>query len=214
MKSMNQIIKWTLPVTFSMTIICFAVLFSLSFKGLYDWEINHMSIAEDLSMSEEKIKENYDVLIEYLTNEEVEKLILPSFEMSTEGEIHFVDVKNIFIFIKKMMSVLGIYSLIGIAFNSIKKQYNFLKYTAIGTITVPIGVLMLAMIDFEKVFILFHKIAFTNDYWVFDPMLDPVINILPQEFFLHSLLLIISIVLISSLMLIMIYKMEEKLWQR
>ena len=33
-------------------------------------------------------------------------------------------------------------------------------------------------VDFNKCFILFHEIMFSNDYWIFNPQLDPVINIL------------------------------------
>ena len=205
MKNVNQVIKWTLPVAFSITIICLAVLFSLSFKGLYHFEINHLSIVEDTHISQDKIKENYHVLIKYLTDEKVDKLILPSFTMSDQGEIHFVDVKNIFTLIKKVMYILGGFSFIGILYSISKKQYGFLKHTAIGLVAVPLGILGVAMINFDKAFVVFHKIAFTNDYWIFDPILDPIITILPQEFFLHSFLLIISFVLIMALILIMIY---------
>ncbi len=44
-------------------------------------------------------------------------------------------------------------------------------------LTVPI------LLNFEKSFIIFHKLLFRNDYWIFNPDLDPVINILPEEFF-------------------------------
>ena len=201
MKNMDQLIKWTLPITLGISIICFVVLFVLSFKGLYHWEINHLSIAQDSQIEEGEIKENYEVLITYLTDRNVEKLNLPSFEMSKEGEIHFVDVKNIFIFLKKTMYILGFYSLIGMAFNLFKKQYKFLKHTAIGIIAVPLGILLASMINFDQAFIIFHKIAFTNDYWIFDPKLDPIITILPQEFFIHSFILIISIVLLIAVIL-------------
>ncbi len=214
MKVMDTIIKWTLPLTFCLTIICFSILFSLSFKGLYYFEIDHLSIAKTSNINEEVIKKNYDILIEYLTNSKISKLELLDFAMSREGEIHFVDVKNIFMFIKKMMWALGLYSLIGIGFNISKKQYSFLKHTALMTIAMPVTILSIAMLNFDKAFIIFHKIAFTNDYWIFDPALDPIINILPQEFFIHSFLLIIGIVLMISLILIIIHKMEERLWQR
>lgn len=205
MKNVNRFIKWTLPVTFSITIICFAVLFSLSFKGLFYFDINHLSITEDSHIGEEKIKENYDVLIDYLTDEKVEKLELPSFTMSEQGEIHFVDVKNIFTLIKKVMYILGFFSFIGILFNISKKQYGFLKHTAIGLVAVPLVILGAAMINFDKAFVIFHNLAFTNDYWIFDPILDPIITILPQEFFLHSFLLIIGVVLIMAVILKIMY---------
>ena len=209
MKTINTMIKWTLPITLSLSIICVAVLFSLSFKGLYHWDISYLSIAQDTTIGEEEIKHNYHVLIDYLTDPSVEKLILPSFDMSEQGEIHFVDVKNIFTLIRNMMYWLGSYSLLGIIFNVLKDQYGFLKHTAIGIIGVPLSILLLAMIDFDQAFVIFHNIAFTNDYWVFDPALDPVITILPQAFFMHSFLMIIGLVLIAALILVTIYR-----WRR
>lgn len=38
-------------------------------------------------------------------------------------------------------------------------------------------------VNWEAVFIMFHKIMFRNDYWLFDEALDPVITILPDTFF-------------------------------
>ena len=38
------------------------------------------------------------------------------------------------------------------------------------------------VINFEKSFVIFHKLLFSNDYWVFDPEKDPIILMLPEEF--------------------------------
>ena len=45
-------------------------------------------------------------------------------------------------------------------------------------------------IGFEQFFTLFHQILFVgDDTWLFDPAKDPVILILPENFFLHAFLL-------------------------
>ena len=206
MKKQNPIIPWTLPIALSMTIICFAILFSLYFRELYYWDIGHLSISQSAHMNEDEIKQNYDVLIDYITDTKIEKLKFPSFGMSQEGEIHFKDVKNIFILIKKSMYILGIYSLLGILISMMKKQYKFLKHSAIGVLAGPLGLLSLAMIDFDKSFVMFHNLAFSNEYWIFDPIKDPVIMILPQDFFLHSFLLIIGVILAVALILTILYR--------
>lgn len=38
-------------------------------------------------------------------------------------------------------------------------------------------------IDFTACFIIFHKIFFTNDLWLFDPSVDYMIRMLPEGFF-------------------------------
>ena len=45
-------------------------------------------------------------------------------------------------------------------------------------------VIFLACIDFDSLFILFHKIAFTNDLWLLNPQTDLLIRLMPIEFFI------------------------------
>ena len=45
-----------------------------------------------------------------------------------------------------------------------------------------IGVIW-AVLDFDRVFTLFHEIAFTNDLWLLDPRTDLLIRLMPTEFF-------------------------------
>ena len=53
------------------------------------------------------------------------------------------------------------------------------------TILAAIGaVIVLACIDFDSLFILFHKVAFTNDLWLLDPHTDLLIRLMPIEFFI------------------------------
>ena len=39
--------------------------------------------------------------------------------------------------------------------------------------------------NWEAFFIGFHHVMFSNDYWLFDPLRDPVILLLPEQFFFH-----------------------------
>ena len=46
------------------------------------------------------------------------------------------------------------------------------------------------MIGFNNFFTLFHQVLFVGDStWLFDPAKDPVIWILPEEFFMHAFIL-------------------------
>ena len=51
-----------------------------------------------------------------------------------------------------------------------------------------------------------HRIFFRNDYWIFDAETDPVIRMLPEEFFLHCGLLIILLVLLQIAALQIAYR--------
>lgn len=64
--------------------------------------------------------------------------------------------------------------------------------------------------NFESFFILFHKIVFNNDKWLFDAETDLMINILPQELFFESAVLIISLYSVFMLIEIFIFYILSK----
>ena len=66
------------------------------------------------------------------------------------------------------------------------------------------------LVNFEGSFILSHKIMFNNDYCIFDSSLDPVINILPKEFFFHAGLMILILIIIASITNYLIYKLLKR----
>ena len=51
----------------------------------------------------------------------------------------------------------------------------------LATVTILI---VLACIDFDSLFVLFHKLAFTNDLWLLNPQTDLLIRLMPIEFFI------------------------------
>ena len=48
-------------------------------------------------------------------------------------------------------------------------------------------------VNFDKVFVIFHKIFFDNDLWIFDPAEDYMIRMLPQGLFFDFVIRIGSI---------------------
>ncbi|WP_265881320.1 TIGR01906 family membrane protein [Clostridium perfringens] len=64
-------------------------------------------------------------------------------------------------------------------------------------------------LNFSKVFTLFHKIFFNNDYWIFDPKKDPIINVLPESYFLFLAIFILSLVMILSIISKIFYTLKN-----
>ena len=76
-------------------------------------------------MSVETIKKNYDVLIAYQSIFYRGTLNLPDFVMSTNGRIHFEEVKTIFEVIQVSMLISGIISIILLIKRFKEKEYRF-----------------------------------------------------------------------------------------
>lgn len=53
------------------------------------------------------------------------------------------------------------------------------------------GFVGMAMTDFNKYFIKFHEIFFTNDLWLLNPLTDRMIMLLPEVFFRDIVLVIV-----------------------
>jgi len=199
-----------LALILTIFLISFAVVFTVFFKQLYYFDIHFLNIDQYVSLDVETIKKNYDILIQYQSIFYRGDLNLPDFIMSTTGRIHFEEVKRIFDFIQILCLVSGIISIFMMRSNIKTKEYDFLKLTSLFSVGIPAFIGLLASVDFSKAFVIFHKIVFRNDYWIFDATTDPVIKILPESFFMHCFMMIIIIVIISSIVCYMIYRKKRK----
>lgn len=199
-----------LAILLTLFIISFAVVFTVFFKQLYYFDIDYLGISQSTGLSKDIIIENYNILIQYQSLFYRGELNLPDFIMSTTGRIHFEEVKKIFDIIQILCITTGMISAVIIYQNHKDKEYRYLKLTTYFSIGIPTILGFLASIDFDKAFVIFHKIAFRNDYWIFDSAVDPVITILPEAFFMHCFMLIIVIVIVMSLICFGIYRKKER----
>ena len=203
---MKKIINVISSVIFSILIISATIKFTVGFKQLYYFDIDYLNIPVLSGLSKEEIKNNYDYMVDYNLDKENRKFELPSIKSSENGKIHFEEVRNIFQILNKIFDISLILSIILLIINILYKNIEFLKTTSKTLILMPLILMAPIILNFEGSFILFHKLMFNNDYWIFDPALDPVINILPEEFFFHAGIIILILIIIASLTNYLIYK--------
>ena len=207
---MNKTLSFLISLVLSLFIITSVINFTVKFKEIYYFDINYLNIPILSGMNEEEIKLNYDYLIDYNTSKKNMNFKLPTLESSIQGKIHFEEVRNIFqkLFIVNKITLILV--LIGVYICFKYKNVDVLKYSALTLITLPILISIPIIINFEKSFEIFHRLFFNNDYWIFDPTIDPVINMLPAEFFLHEGILVLGITFFISILMLFIYKKAIK----
>ncbi|CEK32060.1 membrane protein [[Clostridium] sordellii] len=203
---MKKISNLILAFSMSLFIITSIVKFTVVFKPLYYFDIKHLNIPILSGMSEEEIKLNYDYLIKYNTSYRDYEFNMPTLKSSIQGKIHFEEVRDVFKVLNKINIISGVISVLGIYIVLKKKEIKIIKYAGIISILIPIFLVIPITIQFEKSFEIFHRLIFNNDYWIFDPSKDPVINMLPAEFFLHCGVVILTGILIFSSIILTIYK--------
>ena len=65
-----------------------------------------------------------------------------------------------------------------------KRTLRTFRRTLLVILGIVTALILLACIDFDSLFVLFHKVAFTNDLWLLDPRTDLLIRLMPIEFFI------------------------------
>ena len=194
-------------------VICISVTAVVLARPLYYWDTDNLQIPETSGYSKEICIENYDALIDYNLIGGSEKLVFPSFSMSEQGEIHFAEVKEIFITMQ-VISIAGIILFAG--FMLYRKLHGvpregtlWMRFTGIVLLSAVVLIGLAMTIDWQWSFEFMHKVFFDNDYWLFDPKYDPVITILPDRFFLHCGILIVLISVTQSALLEWGYRDER-----
>lgn len=208
---MKRLFNIIISICLAIFMIGLSVIITLNIKDIYYKDIDKLNIESMTTLSREEIIEHYDYLIDYNLNSKVDEFKLPTLASSNEGKIHFEEVRDIFQAVKLLTIITGIISIVGGILQIRKREFKFLRNSSILIIILPVLLAIPIAIDFNKCFVLFHEIMFSNDYWIFNPLLDPVINILPEAFFMHMGVAILIFMLFSSLVLQLIYRFTKKL---
>ncbi|MBP2622373.1 TIGR01906 family membrane protein [Streptococcus oricebi] len=177
---------------------------------LYPWEISHLQLADQLPLAPGRIQHNFNILLDYLTNPFSQRLAMPDFPSSPAGLHHFAAVKGLF-HLAQLVFVLTLPSLYFSYREIIKKGFlPFYQRSILALMALPFALALVGFfIGFNQFFTLFHQLLFVGDStWLFDPARDPVILILPEEFFLHAFLLFFA--LYQGLLALLYFKSRKK----
>lgn len=189
-------------------VLCISVTITVMFRPLYYFDIDYLDIPQMSGMSETVIRANYDVLIDYNLLGGPSELNFPDLIMSQQGRIHFEEVKDIFIFMQ-IFSIAAVILLVLWIVAWVKKKslsFKWMKFTGIVIAIIASTCGCTLIIDWDWAFTAMHTIFFRNDYWIFDATTDPVIRILPEEFFMHCGIMIIILALIQIIILQLVYR--------
>lgn len=208
---MNKIFS---RIRLSMTTIAILVFFLTLSISLTIWNIPmyllciHFSdIPKQVNMSLGTILENYLYLLKYLHLPWMTEFNLPDFASSASGAFHFYEVKNLFYLNYACLLLSGIYAGVSIFNLHKQKRFYYLEKPFKILSFLPMSVIILLSIFFERIFILFHQVFFDNDAWLFNPSTDPIINVLPQNFFM---LCFLQVFILFQVGIILIWYLAKK----
>lgn len=206
--------KIILSLYLSILSIFFSIILVLNLSvPIHKLFVKFTNLDSTINLFSENIQSDYSTVINYLRFPWVNNLDLKYFSMSTMGTIHFLEVKNIFslififFFLTLFIGIIFYYFYDNLFLISIIKSFNFYFYLSISLIFTFIVALLL---NFSSFFILFHHIFFNNNYWIFNPLKDSIILILPENFFMLCALLILGSILLISFSCKLYYNKNKK----
>lgn len=218
---MKKSLSVAFTVLFSVAVFIFIITFSIGLpiycRFFYYMQIKPLGILESTGYDYQTVKSAYDAVLNYLTLPGV-PFSTGVFKYSESGASHFYDCKVLFdlnaiallvsivvIFVGLILDKTGKFKLLR------SKGFHPAFFSAISIFVFFLVLIGLVSIDFDKAFIVFHKIFFPGkDNWTFNPKYDEIINALPEQFFLNCAILIGASVIIISLLIIVFSILKRK----
>lgn len=197
-------------IVFTLLFISFSVIITINFRPLYYLDVKLLHIEQTSGYDREEILDNYNTLIDYSSPFYKGDLKFPTLDASEAGLQHFKEVKDIFTAFYLMAGITLVAAVSIIIYKRKKRDISYLPVSSATAILLPSILGVLIMLNFDRAFVIFHKLFFRNDYWLFDPSTDPVITILPDTFFLHCAIMIILLVILGSIGLYVAYHFLRK----
>lgn len=175
-------------------IISLAIAITIWMVPLFIFNVYFFRLDEVVQLSPAVILDNYLILLKYLHLPWISALQMPDFPVSPSGALHFYEVKLLFManYLLLMLSGLLSYLFIRQLRNNNQEWKLIAPFQLLNW--VPIIAIISLMLNFTQLFILFHEALFNNDAWLFDPATDPIILVLPEQFFLQCFILVFILI--------------------
>ena len=178
-------------------------------RPFYYAHIKALNLDGYTGLSVEQIKEAFDQVMDYCLGlrPDFAAGVLP---FSASGTSHFADVRVLFL-LDLWIAVISLAALVILFVLSRKRKLTpapllghgpgFWAAIGLGGLFLIVG--GLAATNFERAFVVFHSIFFpgkTN--WLFDWRTDPIILLLPEDFFRNCAILILALLVFWCVVLI------------
>lgn len=201
----SKLLTIALSIVTALFIVSLSISVPILIRPFYYVQIDALCLEESAELSRTQIITAYNEMMDFCIGA-TKEFATGELEWSESGKSHFVDVRELFVV---DFVVLIVTNLLLITWLIIKKYKNIRAYRFGGRGPATMGSLvllgsfmtvgLLAAIDFDKAFVVFHSIFFPGkDNWVFDYDVDQIIRILPEEFFRNCAILILTMIVTIS----------------
>lgn len=195
MKEAKRLWSWLAVPCIALAVLTGSILPVLLVRGFYTVQIGPLGICEASGLTGQQAAEAYGDVMDYCMGRR------PDFA---------ADVRGLFLLAVWVFVAAAGLLLTGAVVCRLRRQRlprlggrtpGFWAACGLGGLFLLIA--LLAALNFDGAFTVFHSIFFPGkDNWLFDPVTDPVILILPEAFFRNCAIAIVTVLLTVCIMLV------------
>lgn len=206
-------------LSFVLLALTFSIAIPILWRDFYYFHIDLLNIVEATGVSRSDLIYSFNELMDSLVfYKEFREGV---FEYSVSGMNHFLDCRILFTLDLVTLPISFVVFLVYFILIKTKKiivyrpaGMSILFYASFVPILLLGALAIYALIDVNSAYTFFHAVLFPGkDNWVFNPRTDPIINALPEQFFLDCGILIFSVLLLV-LLVVIIYNIVKKVKSR
>ncbi len=211
--------KWVIGGINAASLIIIVLLLSVEIPTFcipfYKYEYRKNNTAQVVQVSDDGLTKVTEELLAYMRGSRPEldvKAIIDGRTREFFNEIereHMRDVRGLFAngFVIKNIALLTFIISLVLLF-AIKTKPALLlarlyRFFTAAVLLLSAAVALIVRLDFDRAFIVFHEIFFTNDLWILDASTDLLVNIVPIEFFI-DIAIFILVIFFTTLLIIFI----------
>jgi len=189
---------------------------------LYSYGFNRYQdqIRYYLQISDEELHSAGQQIRDYFNNDEellVVRVVVGDARVDNLYNIrevaHMKDVKGLVQWVDRIWKLSGLYLLgfvlVALISRSEQNLPRLRMLTVVGggvTLAIVALVGLGALAGFDRLFLAFHEVSFSNDFWMLDPTRDALIAMFPQGFFFDATILIVGATIVEALLLVVVPK--------
>ena len=207
----SRLLSVSLSILTAVFILTVSIALPILLRPFYYVHMDLLNLEGRTGLSRAQITQAYDEMMDFCIGrtDTFSAGILP---WSQAGADHFADVRTLFLLDLRAAILSGLL-LLGWTlvrrrcsirpYRFMKRGFAFWGGVGLGGTFLVVG--GLAATNFSRAFVLFHTLFFPGkDNWLFDPYTDPIIRILPQDFFRNcAVFILLLMVLLCALVILL-----------
>ena len=207
----SRLLSVSLSILTAVFILTVSIALPILLRPFYYVHMDLLNLEGRTGLSRAQITQAYDEMMDFCIGrtDTFSAGILP---WSQAGADHFADVRTLFLLDLRAAILSGLL-LLGWTlvrrrcsirpYRFMKRGFAFWGGVGLGGTFLVVG--GLAATNFSRAFVLFHTLFFPGkDNWLFDPYTDPIIRILPQEFFRNCAVFILRLMVLLCALVILL----------